>query len=197
MFVKRTVYWIFLFSIIITFSKTASQPLHFSKETIEVKIYDGYVVVNGVYTFNTKSRNVLTRTLYYPFPITHAFHYPDSIFVSDKNNKAIPFSKSSSGIFFSLNAIPDSETTINISYLQRILSDTMKYILTTTQQWKHPLEKAEYKILLPLEFELKSLSLNPYQIDSDSAHNIYYINKENFMPETDLIVAWSRRKNVK
>ena len=188
---------IFLSSISIPFSTTISQPLYFSKEVIEIKICDGFAVVNGIYTFNCKSKNELTRTLFYPFYIDQSFSYPDSIFVSYKSNKTIRFTKSSAGIYFSITAAPDSETSINVTYLQRISSDEMKYILTSTQQWKLPLEKAEYKILLPLEFELKSLSLNPYQMDSDSAHNIYYINKENFMPETDLTVTWARRKNVK
>ncbi len=69
----------------------------------------------------------------------------------------------------------------------------MKYILTSTQNWIHPLEKAVYKILLPKEFYLKDISIKPYKKDSDSTYNIYIINKENFMPETDLIVVWARR----
>ena len=193
MFVKKIVSLIFLFSIIITFSKTASQSLHFSKETIEVKIYNIFAEVNGIYTFNTNSQKELRRTLFYPFPVNE-YSFPDSIFITDLNNKTIPFKKTSSGIYFSITAISDSETTIKIFYRQRISSDEMRYILTSTQQWKQPLQKAEYKILLPKEFELKSLSINPYQMDSDSTHNIYYINKENFMPETDLIVTWARRE---
>jgi hypothetical protein len=70
----------------------------------------------------------------------------------------------------------------------------MKYILITTQQWKHPLRKAEYIISLPAEFELQNISIAPDRSDSDSTHNIYYITKENFMPDTDLIVTWARRK---
>jgi hypothetical protein len=125
---------IFLPWLIIPFSIIISQPLQFSKETIEVTIYDVYAIVNGVYTFNNKSKNVLNRTLFYPFPLNHSFSYPDSIFVSDLNNKNIPFTKSSSGIYFSIKVFPDSESTIKVYYLQRIFSDEIKYILISTQQ---------------------------------------------------------------
>ena len=194
MIVKGTINLIFLSCIIISFSTTISKPLHFSKEKIDIKIDEGLAIVNGTYTFINKSKNVLTRTLFYPFPVDKSFIYPDSIFVSDQNNKPIPFTKSSSGIYFSITAFTDSEATVKVTYLQRITSNEMKYILTSTQQWKQPLQKAEYKISLPIEFDLKSLSLKPDKENSNSTHNIYYITKENFMPETDLIITWARRE---
>src|SRR3989339_150088 len=92
-----------------------------------------------------------------------------------------------------IKVLPDSETTIKVSYRQKLTSEEMKYILTSTQSWKQPLEKAEYKILLTKKFELTNLSLKPDKKDSNSTYNIYYITKENFMPETDLIVKWARR----
>ena len=172
---------------------TLSQPLQFAKEKIEVKINEGYSVVTGNYTFLNKNKNELSSTLFYPFPVSLSLSYPDTISVYNQNNKAIPFTKSSAGIYFNIKMSADSEATVNVKYCQKISSDTMKYILTSTQNWVHPLEKAEYKIMLPKEFDLEDISIKPYKKDSDSTNNIYIINKENFMPETDLIIVWARR----
>jgi len=184
---------IILSSLIISFKIALAQTLQFSSEAIEITISDGYAVVNGDYTFNNISENEINRTLFYPFPVSQSYPFPDSIFISDKNNKKIPFIKSSSGIYFSINIPSDSETAIKISYYQKLNSDEMKYILTSTQKWKHPLQKAEYKILLPKEFNLINLSLKPDKENSDLINNIYIINKQNFMPERDLIITWARR----
>ena len=184
---------IFLFQIALSNNTILPQPLLFSEEAIEIKIYDGYTIVNGDYTFKNKSKNELTRALFYPFPVNLTSSYPDSIFVFVQDNKAISFTRSSTGIHFSIKVLPDSETTIKVSYRQKLTSEEMKYILTSTQSWKQPLEKAEYKILLTKKFELTNLSLKPDKKDSNSTYNIYYITKENFMPETDLIVKWARR----
>ncbi len=184
---------IILSSLNISFKIALAQTLQFSSEAIEITISDGYAVVNGDYTFNNISENEINRTLFYPFPVSQSYPFPDSIFISDKNNKKIPFIKSSSGIYFSINIPSDSETAIKISYYQKLNSDEMKYILTSTQKWKHPLQKAEYKILLPKEFNLINLSLKPDKENSDLINNIYIINKQNFMPERDLIITWARR----
>jgi len=134
---------IILSSLNISFKIALAQTLQFSSEAIEITISDGYAVVNGDYTFNNISENEINRTLFYPFPVSQSYPFPDSIFISDKNNKKIPFIKSSSGIYFSINIPSDSETAIKISYYQKLNSDEMKYILTSTQKWKHPLQKAE------------------------------------------------------
>jgi hypothetical protein len=171
-----------------------SQPLQFAKEKIEVKIYNGYAVVTGDYTFTNKNKNKLRSTLFYPFPVNQSYFYPDTISVYAENNESISFTKSSTGVYFGIKVPADSETTVKVRYSQRISLDTMKYILTSTQSWIHPLEKAEYIISLPKEFDLKDISIKPYKKDSGSTDNIYTINKENFMPETDLIIAWARRE---
>jgi hypothetical protein len=177
----------------LSYNITLSQPLQFAKEKIEVKINEGYSVVTGNYTFLNKNKNELRSTLFYPFPVSLSLSYPDTISAYDQNHKAIPFTKSSAGIYFNIRMPADSETTVNVKYCQKTSSDTMKYILTSTQNWIHPLENAEYKIMLPKEFDLEDISIKPYKKDSDSTNNIYIINKENFMPETDLIIVWARR----
>jgi len=185
---------VFLLLVDIPFQQLKPQPIRFSEENIEILINDEYAIVNGKYTFRNKSNEEVNRTLFYPFPINQFLTYPDRIEVFDQDNKIIPFSKSSSGMYFSLIVPPKEESIIKVTYSQKLLSNEMKYILTTTQNWKSPLQKAEYKISLPLEFELKGLSLKADSIYSNSTYNIYYINKENFMPDKDLIIKWIRRE---
>ncbi len=132
----------FLLFIALSHNIILSQPLQFAKEKIEVKICDGYAVVTGDYIFINKNKKEITRTLFYPFPVNLSFSYPDTISVYDQNNKSISFTKSSAGIYFGVKVPADSETKVNVKYSQRISSDTMKYILTSTQNWIHPLKES-------------------------------------------------------
>ena len=120
--------------------------------------------------------------------------YPDSIQVFDLDNKPVPYKKSSKGVHFGVTVPPDSEISVKVKYSQKLLSNEMLYILKTTQSWKYPLRKAEYKIMLPIKFELKEISLQPFNQKSDSAYNTFYIHKENFMPVDDLIIKWEGRE---
>jgi hypothetical protein len=171
-----------------------SQTFQFIRESIEIVIGNDYTTVTGVYEFRNNSNQDITRSLFFPFPINDVLHYPDSIQVFDEKNNSILFKKSSKGIHFSISSPPNSEISIKVKYTQRFLSNEVRYILKSTQTWKQPLEKAEYKILLPLEFELQEISLTLDKQDLNSAYNIFYIHKENFMPDKDLIIKWAGRK---
>ncbi len=57
-----------------------SQPLQFAKEKIEVKVFNGYSVVTGDYTFINKNKKEITRTLFYPFPVNNLFFSPGHYF---------------------------------------------------------------------------------------------------------------------
>ena len=105
-----------------------SQPLQFAKEKIEVKVFNGYSVVTGDYTFINKNKKEITRTLFYPFPVNNLFFFPDTISVYDQNNKSISFTKSSAGIYFGIKVPADSETTVKVKYSERIASDMMNNI---------------------------------------------------------------------
>ncbi|RPI74333.1 MAG: DUF4424 domain-containing protein [Ignavibacteriales bacterium] len=185
---------ILLLPILISFSKTIPQSFYFSEEIIEIKIYEDYADVYGAYLFKSNSESDIKSTLYYPFPVSDSYPYPEEIKVFDKYYNEIHFTELSSGIYFSISLLPDSVSLIKVFYRQKLNTQTMKYILTTTRQWKRPLEKGEYVISLPEEFELKTLSLTPYSREIKSSRNIFHIKKENFMPETDLIISWAGRK---
>ncbi len=166
----------FLLLITLSYNIILSQPLQFAKEKIEIKIHNSYSIVTGDYTFVNKNKSELSTTLFYPFPLNPFLSYPDTIIVYDANHKSILFTKSLDGIYFNIKVPIDSETTIKVKYSQKFSSNTMKYILTSTQKWVHPLEKAEYIISLPKEFDLKDISIKPYNKDSDPTDNIYIIN---------------------
>jgi hypothetical protein len=171
-----------------------SQTFQFTRETIEILIDSNHAAVTGIYHFRNNWNQELTRSLFYPFPISDILFYPDIIQVFNSDNNPLPFKKSSKGIQFNITSQPNSEISVKVKYSQRFLSDEMQYILKSTQSWKHPLLKAEYKILVPLEFELQEISLPITSKDLNSAYNIFYIYKENFMPDNDLIIKWAGRE---
>ncbi len=169
-----------------------SQTFQFTREGIEIIIAIDYAAVTGIYQFRNNSNQDITRSLFYPFPVKDVLLYPDTIQVFDEKNNSIIFRKSSKGIRFSISCAPDTETSVKVHYIQRLLSNEMQYILKSTRSWKQPLLETEYKILLPLEFKLQEISLPSNKQDSNATHNIFYICKENFMPEGDLIIKWAR-----
>ena len=166
------------------------QSFQFIRESIDIVIGDKYAAVTGIYYFRNNFNQEITKPIFYPFPINNILPYPDSIRVFDLKDNLIHFNKSSNGIHFTVYVPADSEISIKVKYSQKLLSNEMMYILKTTQNWKHPLLKAEYKISILKEFELKEISLEPYNRESNSSYNIFYIYKENFMPIDDLIIKW-------
>ena len=70
----------------------------------------------------------------------------------------------------------------------------MEYILTTTKKWGRPLEFIEFIIKIPESYQLINLSFPYLYRKNENQNNFYYIKKENFMPEQNLMVEWGRSR---
>lgn len=180
------------------------QPVSFFKEKIEIIIEDKDFIVIGDYYFLNKSNQELKINLFYPFKINEHLSYPDSINVTNKINSPIHFTKEREGILIPLNIVSNDTAYFNVYYKQKSSINKAEYILTTTKYWKQPLQSAEYIIKIPEQFILKDISLKPYIEKTEYTSNTnnsflkplyqtYLINKNNFMPDTNLIVEWARR----
>lgn len=171
-----------------------SQSLSFIKERIEMTISDSSFTIAGKYFFLNKNNKQFTTTLFYPFVINENVGFPDSISIKNKNSIPISYTKSKKGIFFTIKALPKDTSEFSAFYRQRNLIKKAEYILTTTQNWNIPLQKAEYIVNLPYNLKLKSISLQPDSIKNNLSYKTYLITKENFMPLVNLVVEWGRRE---
>ena len=166
----------------------------FVSEKIEITISDNLCLIEGDYFFLSDYSVPIKKNLFYPFPVDSLLLYPDLIKVKDvQKNKNISFTKTKTGIYFPIE-IPQRKTVIyKVFYSQKIKGNRAEYILTTTQKWGRALEKADFIIKLPKEFELKYLSYEYDKMETVNNYIIYKIHKENFMPEKNLIVDWVKR----
>lgn len=167
----------------------------FVREKIEITIRDNLCLVEGDYYFLNDHPTPIKRNLFYPFPIDYAMLYPDSIKVTDvQKNRNISFNKAKTGIYFPIEIPPRKTVRYKVFYSQKVTSDKVEYILTTTQKWGKALETADFIINLPIKFELKYLSYKYDKVEEVNNYFVYKIHTENFMPQKNLIVEWARRK---
>jgi hypothetical protein len=130
-------------------------------------------------------------SIYYPFVIEENLPFPDSIVVKNtRANKIIRHYKTNEGVYFKIKVPPLGTEVYEVIYHQRTLAKKMKYIITTTKKWGEPLREADFLFHLPLKYNIESLSYEYDRKESDDAYTTYYINKNNFMPERDLILSW-------
>jgi hypothetical protein len=174
-------------------SNIFSQNLSFFKEKIEMTIQsDSSFIITGKYFILNKNDKKNISSFYYPFVINDNYEYPDSILILDNNKIPVTYKKGKSGIYFTIRTGGKDTSVFQSTYRQKTLTRRAEYILTTTQNWNVPLQKAEYIVKLPNSLFLKSISLQPDSVKSSSSNKTYFITKENFMPVVNLIVKWGK-----
>lgn len=187
LFNQRTILLLFIITGIVH-----SQSVSFKKEKIEITIENGYGCLKGDYYFENRGFNRSETDIFYPFPVGDLLPYPDSISVFNTGtSQNIPFKRLRTGIAFNLSAEPHSLNKIEIFYRQKLISNYFEYILTTTADWKAPLEISEFIINVPRLFMNVQMSYNEDSVISGDSFVKYFITRREFMPEKNLIIKWS------
>jgi len=168
-----------------------SQELNFFREDINFVIDREYLHVEGYYWFaNTSDKNMEMR-IYFPvgdnndrvlFDSANVFEMPQGI-------PQIILDKTSPGFHFEVNIKAGDTAIYKIKYRQKIMNDTAKYILRSTQTWNKPLDNAVYKLIVKDDLPIKNFSYKPDKIYHINDENIYYWERKNFMPEYDMIFS--------
>ena len=184
-------YFILLISI---FSFIRPQELTFPKEDITFSISDSHFTVEGNYLFRNAVDNPIQRRIYYPFPSESEFGFVDSVNVIDLTKDKIPvIERVINGLFFDLVINAKDSLLIHIIYRQKFISDSVKYILTTTKFWNKPFEIAEYKLVVDPSMEIVKFSYKPDKEYFIGGKEIYYWKKKNFMPDKDMVFHFERK----
>ncbi len=173
-------------------SSLAGQSIQFYGEKVDILLQGDFARITGEYYFKNNTPLALTRSLYYPFVLGHDLPWPDSIAVYNvSDRKMITFREAEKGILFMITIPADSMVIYTVTYRQRTLHHRMEYFLTTTEHWDRPLSFVEYTIMIPKSYELTYLSIPPSEVDTDSNYQLYKIHRNNYIPETELIVEWT------
>jgi hypothetical protein len=168
-----------------------SRGLRFEKEKITIVVSDSTVRLTGEYYFTNPSPDTVRSWIQFPFVILPLQPFPDFIEVSDAtDSRPITRRIERKGIRFRLEVNPFDLRVIRIVYRQPIRSKRFEYLLKTTISWGAGLNLAEYRILLPLDCELKSCSYPVVPVKQRNDRVLYLIHKENFLPEENLVFTW-------
>jgi hypothetical protein len=175
-----------IFSQIICYSQNV---ISFEEEDITFEIQDSIFIVKGIYYFNSESEKEFS--ILYPFPSDSIYGKPFNILVTYINTGetlGYKIKKDSSSIMFP--ALIKGKTPLMISYHQQLKSNKAKYILTSTNYWKKPLEQVDYKLITALDFNVKKFSIIPdKEIELDNK-KIFLWQRENFMPTKDFEIEY-------
>jgi hypothetical protein len=171
-----------------------AQNVVFSREKIELDIKNQQCCLRGTYYFQNRSAMVSERMIYYPFSVNYNLAPPDTIVVTDMSrHKSINFSGSEQGILFPLVIPAKGESAYRVIYCQNTPQQKMEYILTSTHFWNRPLDQAEFIIKLAADLQLKYLSISWDSTRVSQETIYYYKTRYHFMPDSNLVVEWTRR----
>jgi hypothetical protein len=164
------------------------QEFRFTREDITFRIDTLYFYVDGYYWFVNLSEEEIRKSIY--FPVSKGGDIKtDSMEVYDvgKVRPVNIYSVNSGGFSFTAHIFPGDTAVYRIKYRQKINSDSVTYILLSTQQWNRPLDLAEYKLIVNNSTGLIGAAYKHDKIYTIGEDKIYYWNREKFMPDRDMV----------
>ena len=168
----------------------AQEKISFFEEHIDFELDSIYFSINGIYSFYNSSDKEVYQRIIFPFAVET--DQIDSISVINLNDLSqVQFQHLKKAIVFNINMLPHDTLDVNIFYRQKTTEKNI-YIITSTQAWKQPLEKAVYTLTTSLPVNEEKFS---YSFDSKEIVNgriLYRWEKINFMPdkEFDIVVKF-------
>ncbi len=177
--------------LILSHFRLHSQSLEFFEESLLFKISDGFFTVDGQYYFRNTGQKEINQVLFYPFPAGEGAEPADSVSVT-----GIPVSteqrlihQSEKGFSFLIHLKAGEEKAYHIHYRQKVRNHAT-YILTSTQHWGKPLEKAFYQLTVPADLQVTSFSYPPDYQENKTNERIYYWFRQDFMPDRDFEIEF-------
>ena len=170
----------------------AKSGLRFTEEDLSFEIADSIFSVQGIYYFSSDHEG--KYSILYPFPEDDTFGKAFDIHVMDiQSGEDISFKakKDTSHVTFFVNV--DEDTPVLISYKQHLHGNYARYILLSTHSWKKALGRVEYKLKIAHDLSITYFSIEPDNIIELEGERLYFWQRENFMPDRDLIFEFEER----
>jgi hypothetical protein len=173
-------------------SEPSGEGLRFRSEHIQVFVRAKSIRVQGLYTFVNAEPAPRRETLFYPIPVD-SLHPPQDYVLVRIGDGAVRTKPLGNGVVFAVDVPANGSLDVEVIYEQTCLDGSGCYILTTTAEWKEPLEHASFEIHVPDSIEIDWMA---YDADSERAGRkgrVYAFSREDFMPEKDLCLRWRVR----
>jgi hypothetical protein len=168
-------------------------PVSFYREYVIVETARGRTRVDGTYYFRSAADEPLEIAIHYPFPVDRHHLYPLRIGARqlvDGEWKPLGYTRSATGIDWSMAFEPREERAVRVEYVQEIRRNHAIYIVTTTKQWGRPIEVAEFEFRIPADLSDVQLSFEPDREEVRGDTTLYYMKRTDFLPDEDLTVIW-------
>ncbi|MFQ5870002.1 MAG: DUF4424 family protein [Candidatus Zixiibacteriota bacterium] len=167
----------------------------FVYEKIIIEIEPPELTVTGLYRFQNRFPFEVTLPMLYPLPVDEYQDFPHqisakSISADGKQPLEFAWRRNNNAIRLNVSAEGKSSTEMRVTYSQRLKGKQARYILTTTKAWGKPLKSADHQLILSENLKISSISFPFDRAENIAGKRVYFSYKENFLPDTDLIVTW-------
>jgi hypothetical protein len=187
---------ILIFLILIgTIKISTAQNIEFFREDITFEITDNSFIVDGIYYFCNVGEKPVNQILYYPFSAGSDYGEVDTISVINLKTKSNVLRKfNNNGASFVISIEPYNIDKYKIFYRQKIFKNKAEYILNTTKSWKKPFEKANYELIMGIDYIIDSASYIPDSVEIIGDFQHFYWNKQDFMPDRNFIIYFNKKE---
>jgi hypothetical protein len=169
-------------------SADALSPVRFCREPSR-----GSTRVSALYYFRNDSDRPVKQGIRYPFPVDRFHLYPRVVRVWEKNGddlRPMGFVHRDRCVLWTMELEAREEKVVRVDYIQEIRRPRAVYIVTSTREWKRPIELAEFEFRIPAGLDSVSLSFEPDRRTVEGDTIVYYMRHTEFMPDADLVVTW-------
>ncbi len=174
-------------------SEPTREGIRFQKEHIQVFLRAKSIRVRGLYTFLNLEPAPRRETLFYPIPVD-SLHPPQDYVLVRIGDGAVQTKPLGNGVVFAIDVPANGSLAVEVIYEQSCLDGSGCYILTTTAEWKEPLEHASFEIHVPDSIEIDWMAYDAGENNSSRKERVYAFSRDDFMPEKDLCLRWHVRK---
>jgi hypothetical protein len=166
-----------------------SQEVEFFKENISFQLTRETFFIDGYYWFSNPSDKNAEKIIFYPFGNTTSMEVIDSIEVFNMTKRFVQHvsKRTEGGIYFIATLAARDTVVYRVMYRQKLIYDSVRYILRSTRQWGKPLESAEFTLRVRSPIDMLSCTYRPDTLYSIQGEKIYYWKMKNFLPDYDLV----------
>jgi len=170
-------------------SEPSGEGLRFRSEHIQVFVRPKSIRVQGLYTFVNAEPAPRRETLFYPIPVD-SLHPPQDYVLVRIGDGAVQTKPMGNGVVFAVDVPANGSLAVEVIYEQTCLDASGCYILTSTAEWKEPLEHASFEIHVPDSIEVDWMAYDARAKKTARGERVYAFSRDDFMPEKDLCLRW-------
>jgi hypothetical protein len=169
----------------------ASRPT-FAGEEVTIKLAPDRAYVTGVYRFRNPGEKTRSLKLRYPFARGPEVGEPENISVRDGAGRDVPFSWKRHDVAFEVEVPARGETAVTVSFEQACSGCEYTYILTSTRNWRRPIDEARFAVVVPVQMAPVNCPYDWEEVPAAESLVRYEFAREDFYPDIDLTLRWKR-----